>query len=167
MPRVVVSREKRDQIHFDTHDMRPGDAVRFFHQPQIGLKHSTNLWVPGQLAVDQDVAVFSLALRLLGVPRDEEDVLLDEFLITPELGMRPQIDIPGTVCSAFRYIAEDLEADPTQDPLAFTPGYVFKAPIIIPVRQNINCTVYRDHAGADRSLRVRVQLFTMHVRTRG
>ncbi|KKK77994.1 hypothetical protein LCGC14_2848010 [marine sediment metagenome] len=171
MPRIHSSREIRDCVYYDTHKMEPGQHLLFFDTNEsIGDLNRCNLHTPGVLVLDQTVFLFSVGLRILGTTRDEEDPLLDQFIVIPTLRNKPQNELPGNVCSTLRYVNKDQAADPVDDPIAFTPGYMFKTQIIVPVRQHFSLHIYRAKrdaivspapAGAFGALTVRAKLFTV------
>ena len=138
MPRFYGVRERRDKCFYDTHIMEPGQELRFMGYPdcQVGEYHRTNMEVVGQLASDQTAIIFAIGLRLIGLSRDEEDLLLDHFMVTPSIGYHSYGPYPGNVCSTLRYVNEEDAADPIDKPRAYLPGYVLLRPLIIPARQN-------------------------------
>lgn len=78
MPRPT-NRETVPHVFFDTHRLEPGQVIT-------------------ALSTTMSVRVRSLGLRLVGTTRDEEQRLLDHFLLTIEIGNRRYGPFPGGLC---------------------------------------------------------------------
>ena len=169
MPRIKDYRKTRELVFYDTASMEPGQEREFMGfdaRDRVGNKRLTNLLSPQLPSLkDEKTIIFAIGLRIMGTSRDEEDRLLDYFLIEPSIADRPYGPYPGSVCSTLRYVNEDAEADPTKEPMAFVPGYVLKEPLIIPA---LNVCWVRVLAAETlpKTCEVRVMLFTMHDRSR-
>ena len=166
MPRLHGCVERRDKCYYDTHTMEPGQELRFMRDCKIGEYHHTNMEVRGQLVSDQTVFIFAVGLRLIGLSRDEEDLLLDHFIVTPCIGDHPFGPYPGSVCSTLRYVNEEDAADPIDEPKAYLPGYVLLRPLCIPVRQNF-ALVINAAKTLPRTVTARGMLFTLQQRDVG
>lgn len=141
MPKVAgyKYRERLDLTLFDTHVMVPGQELSFFaSENSLGDPHRTNMEQARVLVADKTFFVMSIGLRILGTTRDEEDALLDFFVVEAVIGETEYGGRPGSVCSTMRYVDEDDEHDPLQSDqrLVFLPGYVLQRPLVIPVRMN-------------------------------
>jgi hypothetical protein len=151
--------------------MTESSRIDFFHSPFIGDFRRTNLDYPGLLGRRENATIiFSLGLRIMGLSRDEEDRLLDRFIVEPTVGDKPMGRYPGNVLSTLRYINEDRpdREDPKDEKGyksvgGFLPGYILLKPWVIPVCQSFRVTVSLSTT-LERSYDVRVLVFTLMTR---
>jgi hypothetical protein len=106
--------------------------------------------------------LLALGLRLLNLTREQEDGLLDHFIVTPILGDRPYGERPGSLLSTMRHTLEDETVDP-DNALLTTPGYILLMPIIVPVRMQFWVDV-EVKAPLPRTVSARVLTFGCSVR---
>lgn len=89
-PRLAGIRERFDRAWYDTVEFHAGDGegwqYRMFGAANIGNQDLTNLQVPSQLARDRTAVVLAIGLHIPFTTRDEEDLLLDHFTLTPIIG---------------------------------------------------------------------------------
>jgi len=180
MPRVHGVRERRDKTFYDTHSIHAGrERVRFFGNKNIGDYFLTNMHVGNQLAQEQTYVCLGIGMRLIGEPREQEDLLLDHLLVTVIVGDKPQWDGIGPHLSMLRqyYTKEEIESraaaiekftDEERIGLGIPPAnrppcYLFAAPIVIPVRQRFEVTVEPSDY-LPRSVVARVHLFGLQTR---
>ncbi len=156
MPKIIRKKECFDKIFYDTHLIEPGQQKDFFTQiAKIGNLHDTNLEVSQQFSRDMTATVVSFGLRLIGKSQDEEDRLLDHFLVTPFIGDKPVCGTsPGSVFNTTRYIEKCNICR------SFSPGYIIKAPVILWVRQKINVLVQASPMMKEAHV-VRIMTFTL------
>jgi hypothetical protein len=140
--------------------MEPGQEIRFLDtSSSIGKYHRTNMQLRGQLASNQTMTVCAVGLRLIGLSRNEEDPLLDHFMVTVSIGDHPYGPYPGNVCSTLRHVT----ADPIDEPHAYLPGYVLLRPLVIPIRMNFALVISAAKT-LPRAVNVRGMLFTLNTR---
>lgn len=180
MARIYGIKEKRDKIFYDTNAVEPNQEIRFFGNKNIGDKFLTNMYVGNQLTQDQTYVCLGIGMRLIGEPREQEDLLLDHLHVEFLLGDRTTWDGIGPHLSMLRhyYTKEEIEKRAcaidkmseeerkgmNMPPATRPPCYLFARPIVIPVRQRLEVTV----KGSDylpRSVVVaRVHLFGLQTR---
>jgi hypothetical protein len=142
--------------------VEPGQTAHFFKQTSD--VHVSNNTAPG-LIYDGTLVVMSLGLRLLGLTCDQEDVLLDHFVFDLIVGDKSQGPWPGTVCSTLRALREDAPTlpIPKEEAHLYSPGYILKTPIIIPVKMGAGVLVEVSEK-LPRPVSLRALLFTLHAR---
>lgn len=162
MPRVTGVKERYDKIYYDTHNIEAGQKISFFKDVDLyRCLHNTDVVIAGQF-LDATV-IFSFGVRLMGLTRDQEDVLLDDLMVQPVIRDKVFGPFPGSVLSTLRYVNEDDEADPVKDPVFFLPGYVLLRPLLVSSRQTFRMDISAS-GNFPASLLVRAMVFTMHTR---
>lgn len=165
MPRLAGYKERRDQVFWDTFELRPGQRTRLFGTQNIGNLELCNLQVGNRINTsDQTAVIFSIGVRIPGLNIFEEDKLLDHFVVTLVVGDQPQWCGPATLCSTLRYVREDDAINPIDEPVQYSPGYIFKRPFIVPVRQNLAVSVEASKELPMPSITGKVMLFTLLTR---
>jgi hypothetical protein len=148
MPRIHYNRERRDMVFYDTVRVEENTPmIHMFGNANVGAQWLTNLQIAGQLGgPDGTFLIQGFAMRLIGTSSEEEEVLLDHFLIHPQMGGRPLMQLTGSMLSTKRFIQEELKDQekeaihppeaPREPETSRRMGYQLAKPILVPVRQN-------------------------------
>lgn len=198
MPRISGVKERRDKIWYDTNAIEPGqgkrswvDAVRFFGNKNIGDDFLTNLQCAGTFGSDSTYICLGIGVRLIGEPREQEDLLLDHLRFSLVVGDHNLWDGMGPHLSMLRhvYTKEEIEQymrlvdePPTEEqttspwqkykpgeihrtklPPHRPPAYLFGRAIVIPVRQHVSVTAQSSDY-LPRAVVARVHLFGLQTR---
>lgn len=114
-------------MFYDTGIISPGAGAKLFGNHNVGDRELCNLQVAGLLVPDGYFQLSHLGARVLGTHRDGELLALTHLHFDFRVGDRTQLEIAGPCVSTL------LEQQPM--------GYELRAPIIVPVRQNISLHV--------------------------
>ena len=189
MPRLTGVRERFDDVLYDTRVVSPGETVRFFGvQPENADPHRTNQREPGRANWDTMV-ITSIATRLLGKTRAQEDLLLDLVHLELVLGDLLRAQLIGSHASTLMHpytedelkraelderlppeLIEELEMLAPMRARGFAPvgsrlgtGYRLARPLIIPVRMGFHVRVSASAELPEPAL-LRVSLFGLSTR---
>lgn len=134
---------------FDTLVVEPGGTHRFFSNTNIGDLDKCNIYQAETLAMDHTFVMFSMGIRALDHSKDAEKIILGYLNVTLTMGDRPYFESQGACLSTL------LDQQPR--------GYVFHAPVIVPVRQNCYIEIKGDEEMME-PVRLRVSLFGVESR---
>lgn len=182
MPRIAMVRERRDKTWYDTHSLEQGGRKNFFRddcRPGEDI-FMTNMMMRGQMSSDQTYVCLGIGMRLIGEPREQEELLLDHLHVNFIVGDRPMWDGIGPHLSMLTMTTHKLPQLDDGEPEAtegewkkadkHTPAvdarrvcYLFARPIIIPVRQNMSVDV-KASDWLPRAVIARVHLFGLQTR---
>lgn len=185
-PRLAGIRERFDTPLYDTHQLAPGQSLRFFELCDTGDLSQTNMEHMGYLPGEHSYTIGAVGLRIMCTAREIEDRLLDLFTVRLTVGRRVFLTAPGNLLSTFRLLHQDdeeyfeqlvrhetasseelelLKRKP-RDAWYYFPGYVLARPVIIPVKQRFDLEVTAAAELAE-PLRVRGFLFGLTNRDLG
>jgi len=134
MPRLINIKRSSDSILFENVDIE--ERGKLYNC----VEHSG---VIEKLTRPPDIErwIFALGLHVQKLDEHTELPVLEDLFARVKVGQHEYGEVPGHLCSTFRYVNEKDEVDPVENPFPYTPGYVFNTPIPIRKREPFSVIV--------------------------